>query len=357
MGKSGVQNMEINKTKFWLKESIALFDKHYALSSLILFVTNKCNGKCIGCLYWSKLNKNNCEDLTIKEIRKVSDSIGNTWWLQISGGEPFLCQDLPDICKTFVENNHTKLITIPTNGILTDKIIKTTERILSTCNCYLNISVSIDGTQQLDCKLRGVKDGFKKSFITLTALNKLSKKFPNLTFDVSTRITNINLEDIPLLRQKVSEIDPAINHNIFPIRGKLKEKWITPPKNKEYYSLITSLNKKIGLINKVKYTLVGRALEGNEWPFDCVAGRRIGVIDSDGDVRLCELLSPIGNLRKIDYNFHSVWNSEKAEKQRELIKSRKCSAGCTHGCFLWPSLLNHPWKIATLLFKSRILSP
>jgi len=346
-----------SKNMFLLKEGLSLFDKSYALSSLILFVTNKCNAACKGCLYWSKLNKKKHKDLSLEEIQNLSTSLGNVWRLQVSGGEPFLRRDLPEICKTFVENNRVRYIIIPTNGILTDRVISTTKEILDTCNCRLGVGISIDGTEQMDYKLRGVKDGFKKSFATLAALKHLGENNPRFFLCVPTRVTNINITNILLLRNKVHDLTTNIDHNIFPVRGNLKEKGIRPPTAKEYLNLMTSLNENASWASKIKHALVSNALDGNEWPFDCVAGKHVGVVDSDGDVRLCELLNPVGNLREAGYDFYSVWNSEKAENQRKHIKSRKCSAGCTHGCFMWPSLLNNPWKIPILLLKSKRLFP
>lgn len=328
----------------------------YPLLSLILFVTSRCNSRCKGCLYWSKLNKG-CNDLTLAEIKNISKNMGNVWQLQMSGGEPFLRDDLEEICKTFVENNHTRLITLPTNGLNAEKIVGTTQNILANCSCRLVISVSIDGTEQVNCKLRGVRGGFAKSLETVRTLGKLKKEYKNLGVLISTRITNANIKNIPLLKKRLKDAGITEGHQIFSLRGKLKEKSIRPPTAGEYLGLIRLLDKGASMISKVRYNLISQVLDGGTWPFECIAGKRIGVIESDGDVRLCELLEPVGNLRKSNYDFHSVWNSKKANEQRELIKSRKCSAGCTHGCFIWPSLLNSPLQLAKLMLKSRIFSP
>lgn len=344
--------MRLNKYTWLLKKSISTFDIRYDFGSLILFVTNKCDGGCKGCLYWPKLNNKGFKDLTLDEIKKISESLGSIWQLQVSGGEAFLRDDLAEICEFFVKNNHTRLITIPTNGLATDKIVKTTEKILTTCDCKLGMSISIDGTESINYQLRGVKGGFEKSLNTLSQLKRLSKKYKNFSVSISTRITNINLKNIPSFKKELFAHGIKVQHHIFPIRGVLKEKGVMPPTPREYLSLMNIINKKLDIINKIKCNLISEMLNNKSWPFSCVAGKRIGVIDSDGDVRLCELLKPIGNLRKNNYKFYVVWNSKAAEKQRKLIKSRRCSAGCTHGCFIWSSLFNNPWQVLKIIVKS-----
>ena len=65
-------------------------------------------------------------------------------------------------------------------------------------------------------------------------------------------------------------------------------------------------------------------------PFECKAGKTIGVLEANGDVRLCELKEVVGNVKNFDYDFKKVWFSERAEKVRKTVPG--CS--CTHPCFI-----------------------
>ena len=62
----------------------------------------------------------------------------------------------------------------------------------------------------------------------------------------------------------------------------------------------------------------------------CLAGKAHVVIYANGDVSFCELRSPIGNLRKVGFDFGKLWQSAEAQKQREEIKRNTCY--CAHGC-------------------------
>ena len=51
----------------------------------------------------------------------------------ITGGEPFLRNDVPEICGAFLKNNRTRRISIATNGMLTQKIIESVKTLLKSC--------------------------------------------------------------------------------------------------------------------------------------------------------------------------------------------------------------------------------
>ena len=64
--------------------------------SLIFFVTSKSNLLCKHCFYWEELNlpKN---ELSLEEIEKVARSLPNLLTVSLTGGEPYLRPDLPQI--------------------------------------------------------------------------------------------------------------------------------------------------------------------------------------------------------------------------------------------------------------------
>ena len=86
---------------------------------LILFVNSACNLRCEHCFYWSNLNKK--DNLTFDEIIAFAKEYGVFENLNLSGGEPFIRNDVGEICRFFVSNNRVKQIYIPTNAYFTDK--------------------------------------------------------------------------------------------------------------------------------------------------------------------------------------------------------------------------------------------
>jgi len=81
-------------------------------------ITSACNSRCQTCNVWREFKKNpniTKSDLSLKEIEKIFKTFPKSIiWLSLSGGEPFLRDDLVLICKKAVENIPSLcLISIP----------------------------------------------------------------------------------------------------------------------------------------------------------------------------------------------------------------------------------------------------
>lgn len=349
-------------TKLFLNQQFKKFRKNPLPNSLIYFVTNKCNSNCKGCFYWDSLNKRT-EELGLEEVEKISQSLNKVSHLLISGGEPFLRKDLVQICNIFINQNGTEKIDIPTNGLLSNTIFKETLKLLeNNRNIVLNVSLPLDGLEETTDYLRG-EGSFKKIMHTISLLNKLMCHFSNLFLTINTTVSNKNHNEIRKISEFVKDECNVSMHNIGPIRGELKTKSLKSISQKEWVSFLKFLQENKSYYLSKNYSFIMRriklsvykheirtianALKGEKWPFKCVAGNSIGVLEPDGGVRLCELTRKIGNLRCVDYDFKKVWYSHEANKLREGIKAKNCTSGCTHSCFLIPSLTYSPYKFFT----------
>jgi len=323
---------------------------------LTFFVTSRCNARCGTCFYWERLNQSN-QDLTLDEIKKVAPTIPHFEHLLLSGGEPFLRDDLVNIVDAFFQvNKRFRTLDIPTNGLLANK---TTDFVKSIHqkhpHLYITIGVSLDGLEEYHNQLRGVKDAFQKAIVCLNELIALKKEIKNLNVVVLTVVSNKNIEGVFKLA-KFLEDNLKIDRIAFePVRGNPKDNSITRPTYEDIeriYNLSLQLNKKffetntnphfraiMMSFNKTLLDIQRKVIKDNVLKIPCLGGVTVGVIDANSDVRLCELLEPIGNLREVDYDFMRLWNSEKANKQRQFIKDKKCI--CTHCVTLGNSLQYH----------------
>lgn len=86
------------------------------LSSAYLHVSNTCNLSCVGC-YSADCNRNRAADPSLDDLRHAVDVLANlgATRLVISGGEPFLRKDLPEITRCARERDMAN-ITVLTNG-------------------------------------------------------------------------------------------------------------------------------------------------------------------------------------------------------------------------------------------------
>jgi Fe-coproporphyrin III synthase len=336
--------INILKKYYYLKTPL------YPFYSIILFVTNKCNLNCEGCLYKKKINEKSVKNLNISDFNSISKKLGNIYHLQISGGEPFLRKKLFEICKIFINNNKVKLITIPTNGYFPEIIDNYLKKILNTTKCNIGIGLSIDDLNNSKKKFDPNKiKTFGKQYNTLKKLIFYKNNYSNFDFQVSSRITNKNHKILLKLNRTLKKYNKKIKHGLFPIRGIIKNKKIKPPKTKTYLKIISFTKKKNSITAIIDKILFKKIFKGTKWPTPCIAGNKICVIDSDGDLRLCELHKPIGNL--IKNNFSTLWHSKLANQQRKIIYNKQCSYHCTHGCFLIPSIISKPFSWLKFFLK------
>lgn len=314
------------------------------------FVTSKCNARCEHCFNWKNLNKNN--DLSLYEIERFSKSIGDIHSIGFSGGEPFLRKDLPEITRMFYRNNNVKIMTIPTNGLLPKLIFKTTKRILELCfKTKINVSLSLDGPKEIHDRIRNVNGAFEKVIDTYKLLKTLKKKYPNFKIMVSSTISQKNIaklyELIDFIKENMISVD-ILNFGI--LRGDPRnESYKTPPLREivklENYANEQTNRKPKGLsdhmaklFNKSLFGVKMKTLKINQQVVPCEAGRLAATIMENGDVKHCEMLDSIGNLRKD--SFLTIWNSPYSKKKRQNIVNGECF--CTHECFLYPSVIAHP---------------
>lgn len=363
----------------YLKNVKRSFTGFSSPSQLILYVTSKCNAKCAHCFYWEKLNLKN-DDMSIDEIEKVFIGIPETIsYLHLTGGEPFLRNDLAEICLMAEKYTGTKAIQIPTNGILSDKIIEFVETVFETYKGNITIPISVDNYGNSHDEIRGVPGAFDLAVKTIKKLKIIQDRYQNLSLFINTTVSNKNFKDISKLEHFV-EKELGLPHNFEIIRGSsfstnLVEVNNFNPKDSEcglpkkddlnliYRKLLqqrkTSRPKNfIGKIGK-EFTLI--ALRNVYNPLilkksnvRCLAGELIGVIYSNGDLALCEFTKPVGNLTKSNYNFLDSWRSESADSMRKKLKG----CYCTHACFVIPSTMyshkNILKALMAVFFKIRI---
>ena len=293
---------------------------------------------------------------------KLSKSLGDLYFLMISGGEPFIREDLPEILDIFIENNHPAAISIPTNGLLKEAILNQTQHVASSHkDVRFFISLPLDGFRETHDFLKGKEGMFDCSIETAQDLCRLRKKHPNISVNIVTTVSNANLREILPLFKFVKENLEVNKHNCHPVRGNVMDKNMRPPSGSEWMKLWRQLTpyKRFYLKKKQSRTyrflfswgsrktamITAQSLDGKKWPFPCHAGQSVGVLEPDGGVRLCELTEIIGNARDTDYDFKKVWFSRRAEELRKKIGTKECTRGCTHGCFLNTSFMSNPLNL------------
>ncbi len=315
------------------------------LNAITLFVTSRCNSRCKGCFYMKSLNAAN--DISLEQLEKIFSGFPKFKAVLISGGEPFIRNDIVDVIKLLARVNGIDTVCIPTNGLLTEKIAAAVKKMLVDMpKLNLGIYLSIDGLGETHDKIRGIPGNFKTAMVTLAALKKL-KQTRNFNLTVNTTIMLENYKELERLTEYIKglgidnhtfDILRVVHNTItvnLPPMQELKKINKLREKTKVYYAKNSILSK---FHTAMKERYMGKVqlgvLKGKKWNFGCVAGQNKPVVYANGDFSLCELLPPLGNLK--EKSFGELWNSELAKQQREAIKNHACD--CTHICYLSASI-------------------
>ena len=141
-----------------------------------VIVTYRCNARCNMCNRYKKPSKPE-EELTVETIKKLPQM----YFTNITGGEPFIREDLGDIVRELYKKSDR--IVISTNGFFTDRIIKLCEEFPN-----VGIRISIEGLEETNNKIRGLEDGFNKGYTTLKKLVEMNH--PDVGFGMTVQDEN-----------------------------------------------------------------------------------------------------------------------------------------------------------------------
>lgn len=308
------------------------------IRTLIFFVTARCPLRCAHCFYSKELNQK-MNELTLKEIEKIADNLPDLETLQISGGEPFLRKDLVELLEIFVKRG-VKKIGIPTNGFFTDEAVRQAKRIKK-LNIPFSINVSIDGFKETHNKIRG-RDCWDKAIKTFKELQKL-----NIEVNFLVAVSKMNYDEVLDLFKYLESLNPGYINPII-VRAKPDimlsvEQFI---KLRPRLEEISNKYQK-GLYKKrqiLLYDIYENVLRGKSLPYKCQAGKIIAVLEPDGQVRSCEILRKLGNVRDHDYDMKKILKKDKIP--------RRCG-NCIHPCFIGPSMsYSLKWMLKNILYRS-----
>lgn len=350
-----------------LTDSLKLGRKYFTEAepmAMIYFVTKTCNCTCAHCFYWESLNKPRPHELTLEELDRITDSLEKLLYLRLSGGEPFIRNDLFEIARLFTLKCRPSYIGIPTNGFFTDKIVSFAQKV-SSLNTRVEIGISIDDLGEYHDKIRGPKNLFNIAIATFKQLKIIKAKTPNLGIGFITTVMKSNQERLFELFDYLKDLTPdAIACNVIRDDTKIaEEKEVDLGVCQRFSDLCDDYNKRRSnrrsdLFSQLRQTktlyaheIRRKTVETNQFQIPCVAGNKIVVMYAEGEVHPCETLGyEIGNIRDYGYDMKKLLQSDRGKTIREKIVKEHCF--CSHECFTSASIIFSKLQMAKVLIKN-----
>lgn len=335
---------------------------------LTYFVTNRCNAKCPYCFYLQSNDAcpQDSQELALDEIQQISSSMGKLLWLAFSGGEIFLRKDLPEISRTFYENNKPVYMLYPTNGMLPERIRDYIETILRDCRkSVIVVKLSIDGLHEQHDQLRATPGSFDKTLCTYQLLSELKPLYPNFELGVNTVFCAQNQDRMQAIIDYVGTMEHITTHTISLVRGNLKDHSYQQVDMNKYWYYADLLANRIRHNDSPHYQFKGGKLKiaqdilqrkliretyrQQRRLIPCFAGKVNLVLTETGDVYPCESFTDsFGNVRDHDYNLNKMLSSTAAKSIIEQIENACCH--CTHECYFITNILLNP-RLYPAVFK------
>ena len=310
-----------------------------------VIVTYRCNAKCTMCNRYKVPSKPE-EEISVETIKKLP----LMYFTNITGGEPFIREDLADIVRELYKKSER--IVISTNGFFTDRIV-------ALCKEFPNIGIriSIEGLEETNNEIRGLDDGYKRGYTTLKTLVEMGMKDVGFGMTVQDRnapdlVSLYNISD-----EMGMEFATASLHNSFYFvesNNIIHDRLTVASHFEELINRLLESNSpkkwfrayfNHGLIN---YIFSQKRLLPCDMSFDTF------FIDPYGDVMPCNGTKEkevMGNLNRQSWD--ELWHSAEAEAVR--AKVRCCDRGCWMIGSVSPAMHKYIWVPALWVVKHKFL--
>lgn len=340
---------------------------------LIQFLTHRCPAQCSHCFdhpQRAAIERKN--ELSIERIRQIAASAGALGHVSLTGGEPLLRDDLPQILLAWYRAG-VRSISLSTSGAYPEKLAAVLAQALAGMPLLrLMITISVDALDARHDALRGMPGLFAKVEQTLSRMQTLRTQWPQLRLHACLTLTSNNLDDAEqtlawLALWHCDEIELNL------LRGNPADSTMTPPAEADY-SRIRALAEKLNGKNAGLGRLFARADRAmhrivrnwqQPWPCgSCLAGKRLAVILADGDVLPCEMLRTtrvrdaqhfrnfsLGNLGAHGDNLRTLMASAQAQRITDYIESTQCR--CSFECAIFATMAYRPWRVLHLLSQGQ----
>lgn len=294
------------------------------------------------CDIW-KSNPNKTTELEPKVYARLPISLKN---INISGGEPFLRNDLPEVIEVITKRCKNARLVFSTNGLFTPLMKKLLPDVLK-INPNVGIRFSIDGIGDKHQEMRGIPDAFDRVMSSLNVANELGVKDIGFSYTA----TNTNLDQLlsvyHLTQQK------RINFTFCGVAHNSEIEGYFTQGNKEINDL-ELLGQQLNVLVKkhlqtwnpnllarayYEYGIYYRELYKKR-PLYCGAGDVLFYMDPFGNIFSCNIANRLmGNILESD--FEIIWKSTEANNSRVFAK--RCPHQCWMICTVSPYLKKRPF--------------
>jgi MoaA/NifB/PqqE/SkfB family radical SAM enzyme len=348
--------------KRWIGLASAMLKSNFARLAhpmkLTFILTYRCNTHCEMCNIWKRSSKG---QMTADEVETFFSKNRGFRWINLSGGEIWLRDDLLDLIRSmFRHSPGLFLLDFPTTGQTPERIEGGVREILTLAPRRLLITVSLDGPPEVHDRIRNKSGAFDRCVETFERLRAIRPAGPMRAYFGTTlsRYNQGRLADtLAAVRERLPWVEPTDFHvnvaqesgHYYQNEGQGVREGIGDVLHGEMESF---LGKKPLPLSPVAYLesryqrLLNRFRETGRSPLPCLALSSSVFIDPFWSVYPCSMFDEkIGNLRENGFDLGAVWRSRKAREVLRVVTEERCPH-CWTPCEAYQTILGNmlPWR-------------
>jgi MoaA/NifB/PqqE/SkfB family radical SAM enzyme len=302
-------------------------------------VTRRCIAKCKMCGIWR--SPVSAPELSLTQWQEILSHplLSDLRELDVTGGEPYLRDDLPAMISFVASLRRTNLsrlrsVAVTTNGLLTDRVLAASERMagaLARARLDLVIVCALDAVGPMHDQIRGVPGAWSRLEATLDGLDALRATAGNVILGIKTTVLPdnagalVSIADYARARGLFTIISPFILTGGRYLNADLEQSLGFTPGQR---SAMLEFYKSDGEGWDYHGRSLCEFLETGRMRRPCTCGFNYFFVRSTGELFLCPLLeTPVGNVRDVD--LRGLWEANEASRLRRGIGGYEECRRCT----------------------------
>jgi radical SAM protein with 4Fe4S-binding SPASM domain len=313
-------------------------------------LTYWCQYRCETCNIW---RRKPADELTTSELVSFIRQNGGVSWVDLTGGEIFLRPDIAEIFDAVMTGwRDLVVLHFPTNGFLTDRIVAAATQLAAGPIPHVVITVSVDGDEALNDRIRGIKGGFRKQVETFNRLRALKRiqvvfgmtqsrfnvgRFEETFAALHAECPGLTVDDMHLNVAQVSE------HYY----GNADGQAVTAPAEpalRELRAYRAHRERTRSAAQWLEGAFLDRLpgyIASGTTPMPCHSLRSSCFVDPWGAVYPCITYNRvIGQLRETGMRLEPIWSGESARRVQQEIWDGQCPQ-CWTACEAYQSILGN----------------
>lgn len=312
----------------------------------VIAVTYRCDSRCNMCNIWQMPAG---EELAPADYERLPRTLRD---VNVTGGEPFLRDDLVDVVHTIHRRCGAPRIVISSNGFEHRRIMHAAPALMK-IGRNVGIAISLDGIGETHDEIRGIPGGFERVITTLEQIRTLGWRNVRVAFTAQrTNVKHLGAV-YDLSRRFGFQFTTSVAQNSEFYFSTDENQTVEPGTLDEELRYV--MRKELRSASPKRwlrayfYRGVLRFNETRERILECRAGRDSFFMDPTGEIYPCLTLNrSMGNIRAAA--FEHIWSGKAADPARAAVD--RCAEPCWMICTARTAMLRRPHEPARWILGS-----